>query len=122
MFQELLILLAINYLGIIIQKLFNLPLPGTIIGMIIFFILLCTGIIKEEKIQNICNYLIKIMIVLLVPPIVSLLENFHIIKGDLIKIIFLLVVTTGITMVVTGKTVEILIRMKEKKNGYKHTR
>lgn len=115
MFIQLLILLSINFLGILIQKIFNLPLPGTIIGMFILFILLYKKILTEKTIGNVCDFLIKIMVLLFLPPIVDLIENFDLLRVGFLKIIFLLVVTTVITMVVTGKTVEYLIRMKEGK-------
>ncbi|WP_300345049.1 CidA/LrgA family protein [Fusobacterium sp.] len=115
MFIQLLILLSINFLGILIQKTFNLPLPGTIIGMLILFILLYKKILTEKTIGNVCDFFIKIMVLLFLPPIVDLIENFDLLRVGFLKIIFLLVVTTAITMVVTGKTVEYLIRMKEGK-------
>ncbi len=115
MFIQLLILLSINFLGILIQRTFNLPLPGTIIGMLVLFILLYKKILTEKNIGNICDFLIKIMVLLFLPPIVDLIENFNLLRVGFLKIIFLLVVTTAITMIVTGKTVEYLIRMKERK-------
>ncbi|MCI6151824.1 CidA/LrgA family protein [Fusobacterium perfoetens] len=110
MFIQLLILLLINFLGILIQKIFNLPLPGTIIGMIILFILLYKKILNEENIGNICDNLIKVMVLLFLPAVVNLMEHYHYLKADIIKIIILLVITTAITMGITGKTVEFLIK------------
>ena len=115
MFIQLLILLSINFLGILIQKTFNLPLPGTIIGMLILFVLLYKKILTEKNIGEICDFLIKIMVLLFLPPIVDLIENFDLLRVGFLKIIFLLVITTAITMIVTGKTVEFLIKMKEGK-------
>lgn len=114
-FIQLLILLSINFIGIVIQKLFNLPLPGTIIGMIILFILLYKKILTEKNIGEICDFLIKIMVLLFLPPIIDLIENFDLLRIGFFKIIFLLFITTAITMIVTGKTVDFLIRMKEGK-------
>ena len=115
LFIQLLILLSINFVGILIQKFFHLPLPGTIIGMMILFILLYTKVLTEKTIGDICDFLIKIMVLLFLPPIIDLIENFDLLRVGFLKIIFLLVVTTAITMVVTGKTVDFLIRMKEGK-------
>ena len=115
MFVQLLILLSINYMGIILQKTFNLPLPGTIIGMILFFILLYTKILKEKNVGEISDFLIKIMMILFLPPIINLLENIHLLRVGFFKILFLLLITTIITMVVTGKTVDFLIKLKEKR-------
>lgn len=83
--------------------------------MMILFILLYTKVLTEKTIGDICDFLIKIMVLLFLPPIIDLIENFDLLRVGFLKIIFLLVVTTAITMVVTGKIVDFLIRMKEGK-------
>lgn len=115
MFIQLLILLSINFLGILIEKLFNFPLPGTILGMFILFFLLSKKILNEKNIGQICNLLVGNMIILFMPPAVNLLSNINLLKADFFKLIFLIVFTTLITMVVTGKTVDFIIKKMEKK-------
>lgn len=115
MFVQILILLSINFIGIVLEKTFNLPLPGTIIGMIILFVLLYTKILTEKSIGSICDFLVKSMIIFFLPPTVNLLETMHLLRIGFFKIVFLLVITTIITMVVTGKTVDFLIKRMEKK-------
>lgn len=115
MFKQFLILLVINFLGIFIQNIFHLPLPGTILGMIILFILLWTKVLKVESIEKVCNFLVLNMIIFFLPPAVELLEYMTLLEKGFFKIIILLIVTTVITMVVTGKTVEFCIKRMEKK-------
>lgn len=115
MFKQFLILLVINFLGILIQNIFHLPLPGTILGMIILFILLWTKVLKVESIEKVCNFLVLNMIIFFLPPAVELLEYMTLLEKGFFKIIILLIVTTVITMVVTGKTVEFCIKRMEKK-------
>lgn len=115
MFKQFLIILVINFVGIIIQNLFHLPLPGTILGMLILFILLWTKVLKIESVEKVCDFLILNMIIFFLPPAVELLEYMSLLKTGFIKILILLFVTTVITMVVTGKTVEFFIKRMEKK-------
>ena len=115
MFKQFLILLVINFAGVIIQNLFHLPLPGTILGMLILFILLWTKILKVESVEKVCDFLILNMIIFFLPPAVELLEYMTLLKTGFFKILILLIVTTVITMVVTGKTVEYCIKKMEKK-------
>lgn len=115
MFKQFLILLVINFLGIFIQNIFHLPLPGTILGMIILFILLWTKVLKVESIEKVCNFLVLNMIIFFLPPAVELLEYMTLLEKGFFKIIILLIVTTVITMVITGKTVEFCIKRMEKK-------
>ena len=55
-FREAIIILGIYLVGELISKVFSLPLPGNIIGMIILLVLLCTKVIKIEKIENISAF------------------------------------------------------------------
>lgn len=115
MFKQFLTLLTINFLGILLQNIFNLPLPGTILGMIILFILLWTKVLKIESISKVCDFLVLNMIIFFLPPAVELLEYMALLKTGFFKILILLIVTTIITMVITGKTVEFCIKRMEKK-------
>lgn len=115
MFKQFLIILVINFAGVIIQNIFHLPLPGTILGMLILFVLLWTKVLKVESIEKVCDFLILNMIIFFLPPAVELLEYMTLLKTGFLKIIILLIATTVITMIVTGKTVDFCIKRMEKK-------
>ncbi|MFA6708794.1 MAG: CidA/LrgA family protein [Fusobacterium sp.] len=115
MFIQLLILLSINFLGILLENYFHLPLPGTILGMLILFFLLYKNILNEKNIGEICDLLVGNMVILFIPPAINLLSTIDLLKTDFFKIIFLLVITTLITMVITGKTVDFVIKRMEKR-------
>ena len=113
MLYEFLIILSINYLGVILEKIFSLPTPGTVNGLILLFIFLSFKIIKLDSIKNVGDFFIANMIVTFIPPSVKLLDVIDILKADFFKLIFLLILTTLITMVVTALCVDFM--MKEKK-------
>lgn len=115
MIQQFIILFVINYTGTIISKFFNLPIPGTILGMIIFFILLYSKILKIEKIESAVNVLLLNMTILFMPPTVKILDSAHHLEGQFLKILLLIVITTFVTMGVTGKIVQFMIEFIEKR-------
>ncbi|MCI5725664.1 CidA/LrgA family protein [Fusobacterium sp.] len=119
MLNEFIILFIINYIGIIISKVFKLPIPGTIIGMVLFFILLYTKVLKVEKVENAVAVLILNMTILFMPPAVRILDNIHFLDGQFIKVIILIILTTLITMGTTGKIVQIMIELTEKRKSDK---
>ena len=53
--QQLMIILAAYLLGVVLQVALNLPIPGTVLGLIILFLGLYSGIIKVEMIEDMCN-------------------------------------------------------------------
>jgi holin-like protein len=50
------IILSIYFLGELLQKAFSLPVPGNVIGMLILFFGLYTGVIKLEMIDKIADF------------------------------------------------------------------
>lgn len=113
MLNEFLIILSINYLGVLLEKVLHLPTPGTVNGLILLFILLSMKIIKLNQINNVGEFFIANMIITFIPPSVKLIEVMDLLKVDFFKLILLLVLTTLITMVVTSIFVDFLMRREK---------
>lgn len=118
MLLEFLIILSINYLGVLTEKILHLSIPGTVLGLIFLFILLISKILKLNTIKTVGNYMITNMVVTFIPPSVKLLDVMEKLKDDFFKLILLLVVTTLITMVVTALTVDFLMRRKKNERNH----
>ncbi|KOF57435.1 MULTISPECIES: CidA/LrgA family protein [Clostridium] len=108
--RQLCIILGICFIGEALNKLLNLPIPGNVLGMIILLILLNTGIIKLEKIEEISNFLLEHLAFFFVPAGVGLISCFGLLKKNLISITFIILISTIIIMAVTGLTVQLLKR------------
>ncbi len=64
------------YAGISIQEAFAIPLPGSIIGMLILFILLTSGLLPLDWVKPSASLYIKHMMFLFVPISVGLMVHF----------------------------------------------
>lgn len=113
-FRESLIIICIYLLGEIISKGLNLPIPGNIIGMIILLILLCTNIIKVEKVETISSFFLDHLAFFFIPAGVGLLTSFDIIKSSLIQILLICIIATSLVIVVTGLIVQALLKLTSK--------
>lgn len=113
MLYEFLIILSINYLGVILQKILHLPTPGTVNGLVLLFIFLSLKIVKLDSIKNVGEFFVTNMIITFIPPSVKLLDVINILKVDFFKLIFLLILTTLITMAVTALCVDFMMRGKK---------
>ncbi|MGL4642627.1 MAG: CidA/LrgA family protein [Cetobacterium sp.] len=110
MLYEFLIILSINYLGVILEKVFHLPTPGTVNGLILLFIFLSLKIIKLDSIKNAGDFFIVNMIITFIPPSIKLLDVVDLLKVDFFKLVLLLVLTTLITMVITALFVDFMMK------------
>lgn len=114
--HQFLIIMLISFVGELLSLL-PLPVPASVYGLLILLFCLFTGIIKLKDIEEVADWLILIMPVLFVPSAVSLMNVGDELLGDLLVIGIVLIVSTIVVMVVTGKVAQYMIERKEKDNG-----
>ena len=96
------------------------PFPGSVIAMIILFILLITKAIKADKINAISTFLLDNMAFCFIPPTVAIVDYFEIIKDVWWQFIFICCITTVLTFFATAYTVKGIMYLMNKggeKNG-----
>ena len=115
MLKEFMLIFSINYVGILLSKILHLPLPGTIVSLLLLFFMLQFKILKLEKIENAGNFLLLSMTIFFMPPTVKIIDSYELLEKDLFKIIVIIIVSTFLTMGITGKVVQLMIDFKERK-------
>ncbi|WP_455538119.1 CidA/LrgA family protein [Terrisporobacter sp.] len=110
-FNQLGIIFGIWAVGELISSLISnvITMPGTIIGMILLFILLKLNIMKEETIQDVADFLLGNMAIFFVPAGVSLINSLGLIQDNMMVLLLSGTIATIVIMIVTGKIVEIMI-------------
>ena len=111
-FRESILILSIYFAGEIISKLLNLPVPGNIIGMILLFLLLNSKILKVEKIETLSNFFLDHLAFFFIPASVGLMTSFGALKGSILKIVILCILTTIIVLSATALNVEFICKKK----------
>ena len=120
-FNQLGIILGIWAVGELISSLISniITMPGTIIGMIILFLLLQFKVISEEKIKDVADFLLGNMAFFFVPAGVSIINYFDILKSTVLQLLVICVVSTIVTFAVTAYVVTLTVKLMEKKKGGK---
>lgn len=113
-FNQLGIILGIWAVGELISSLLNniITMPGTIIGMIILFLLLQFKIMKEETIKDVADFLLGNMAIFFVPAGVSLINSLGLITDNMLVLLLSGTIATIIIMLITGIIVEFMINRK----------
>jgi len=109
------LIFTINYVGMLLSKILHLPLPGTIVSLLLLFLMLQFKVLKLEKIENAGNFLLLNMTIFFMPPTVKIIDSYELLEKDLFKIIVIIIVSTFLTMGITGKVVQLMIDFKERK-------
>jgi holin-like protein len=114
MIKQYAIIFLITYLGELISKFIIFPFPGPIIGMLILLFLLEFKILKLVFVEKGAKTILLNLAIFFIPPGVGLISALDILNGNITKIIITMVITTIITMGVTGLTVQYLINRRKK--------
>lgn len=116
--QQAVIIAAITFAAEIIKYFVPLPVPASIYGLLLLFILLKTGILKLEQIEDVGGLLLELMPLLLVPASVSFLTVLDTIQGMLLPVLIMGLVGTTVVMAVTGAVSQGIIRRGGKEKGH----
>lgn len=115
LFKQLGLILAIDFAGEAISRLSGIPVPGSIVGMILLLILLKTKTLRVEQVSEVTDFLLAHINFFFIPVGVGLMVSYKYLEGHYLAGIVLILVTTAIVMTVSGGVTEILARRREKR-------
>lgn len=108
--MQIAIVFAICLLGQAVVSVLPFPFPASVMGMIILFLLLLFKILKMEHIKEKTNFLLQNMAFFFIPSGVAIIENYDLLKGSVLKIIAICIITLVLTFAATAYTVTFVIR------------
>lgn len=89
-------------LGELIKHLFDIPIAGNIIGMVLIFLALKTKLIKLCTVKPASDKLLKYMVVFFVPYGVGLMVHIDILKEQWPSITLVVTISTLLTLHITA--------------------
>ena len=113
------VVLLICLLSEIVSLLLPFPFPGSVIAMIILFILLAAGVIKVGHIRQKAEFMLKNMAFFFIPAGVGIMEYFDVLKSCIAPFIVICVVSTILTFAATAGTVALIMRLQHRYRGRK---
>ena len=112
--KQFLIILAISLVGEILKAVLPLPIPASIYGMVIMFILLLTKVLKLDQVRETGKFLIEIMPVMFIPAGVGLMSSWNVLEPVLLPVSIITVITIFTVMGTTGLISQFIIRRSRK--------
>lgn len=97
-----------------ISYLLPITFPGSVISMILLFLLLFFQVLKPDHIKEKSDFLLKNMAFFFIPAGVSIIEYFDVIKGSIIPLLIVCILTTIITFGTTALTVSTVIKLQNR--------
>lgn len=109
-------ILAFTLAGELLQRLVPLPIPASVYGLVLLFGALNTGLVKLEQVKDAGGFLISILPILFVSPAVGILDNWEAIRGALIPILALTLLSTVLTFGIAGRATQAMMGKEETSN------
>lgn len=115
------IIATISFIAELLHFFLPFPIPASVYGMVILFVLLCLKVIKLPQVENVADWMLSVMPIFFITPSVGLIKSFDSIKGQVIPLVFICFISTVIVTALTGLAAQGIIRLqKKRKEGKKH--
>jgi holin-like protein len=112
--RQLAIVLSICLAGELLNRFLKIPIPGSVIGMIILLLGLLTGTLQLSSIEEVSEFLLKHLAFFFVPSGVGIISNLRVVKESFVPLLIIILVSTVVVIAVTGISVQLLMGAKVK--------
>lgn len=124
---QILILYVFYYIGVFIVEITGLPLPASIIGLVLLAFCLQMKWVKVEYIREGAGFLIAFMTLFFIPPIVGIIdypqllsvEGFLLLGTVFVSTLFAILISSKLSEIIEKKELE-LIEKKEYRTAIKN--
>lgn len=113
--RQFVIILFVTFLGELLRFYLPFPIPAPVYGLLLMLAALIFKVIPLNQVEDVGDFMISIMPMMFIPAIVQLMVTWTSLKGIMIPVIFITLVTTIIVMVVAGKVTQQMIRLERGK-------
>ena len=107
---QFLIIMGFTLAGEALQRLIPLPNPASVNGLALLFLALCLKLVKVEQVKETGGFLTSILPILFVSPAVGIVEDWALIRDDLLPILLLLVASTIAAFGISGRIAQAVLK------------
>ncbi|MFD2179654.1 CidA/LrgA family protein [Veronia pacifica] len=101
-----LIIAAFYFVGNALSVALSLPIPSSIVGMLLLLLMLSSGIIPARLVRSGCTALIGIMPLFFIPASMGLINHFETFKTHFFSLIGSTVISTILVLVVVAIVID----------------
>ncbi len=98
-----------------LEMLLPFPFPASVISMLVLFVFLCLGLVKQEHINQKSDFLLQNMAFFFIPAGVGIMSDYNALKDNILPLLAVCFLTTIVTFTVTAFTVKGVIRLQNAK-------
>lgn len=110
------IILLISMAGEFLHRILPLPVPTGIYGLLLMLVMLLTGFLKLEQVEQTGAFLLEIMPLMFIPSAAGLLDSWTQLQTILLPFAIIILPVTWIVLGVSGRVTQAIIRRKERRH------
>ncbi len=115
--KQILVIVTIAFIGNTVATNMQLPIPGTVLGLILLFIALLTKIIKPPQVEDTAKFIVGNLSIFFIVPTVGTMLYLDLLASQLVQILVPLFGSTILGMWAAGKATELVIRKSKSKEA-----
>lgn len=119
--SQLFLLWAIYQLSSFIVGILHLPIPASVLGMILLYIFLSSGIIQIRYIEKSTSFLIRHLALFFVPFAVGLMNYAGLIKTSGMQLLLMIAGSTIIGLLITAGLTQSLSRREKERTHHEQS-
>ena len=111
------IILAVSFVGEILNALIPLPVPASIYGLVLMFLLLESRLVHFEKVRECSLFLKNSLVVTLIPSAVGVMAAWDVLGPILLPALLIIVSTNILVFAAAGHTAQAIVRLRRRREG-----
>ncbi len=115
LFKQVILIFSLCCIGDVVSFMLPFPFPGSVIALILLFLLLLFKVLKPEQISIFSDFLLKNMSLVFVPSTVSIIAYLDVFSNILWKFLFICCITTVFTFYCTAYSVKLTMYFLNKR-------
>jgi holin-like protein len=115
LFKQFTIIIALSFIGEVLHALIPFPIPASIYGILLLFLLLEQKILQVDDVKEVSDFLIFIMPMLFIPSAVGLIDVLDELRASLTAYVTIIIAVTLIVMVATGRITQWFLQNQKEK-------
>lgn len=108
LYVQLMIIFSISLMGEMISTVFSLPIPGSIIGLLLLFLALELKWLRLRHVSMVGNFLLANMTILFLPAAVGIMDRYDVIAPYIFPIVVIILGATVLNVVIIAFVVRFI--------------
>ncbi|KRE12069.1 antiholin-like murein hydrolase modulator LrgA [Bacillus safensis] len=113
---------TVMFVSNLISMYLPIPMPASVIGLVLLFVLLTTKIVKLEQVEQLGTSLTGLISFLFVPSGISVIQSLGVMQEVGVQVVGVIIIATIMLLAATGLFSQLLMQLSERPQKRKETK